>query len=67
MEAVYHDFCPVAMPCSRNLASARQMDHEDDMVLVKLNDTRRVAGYAWIPVADYARRHVWTNSRLRGR
>jgi L-alanine-DL-glutamate epimerase-like enolase superfamily enzyme len=64
MESVYHDSFPVAMPCSRNMAGARQQ-REDGEVLVKLNDTSRIAGYGVIPISEYAARYVWRKSRLR--
>lgn len=66
MEALYHGNQSDAMPCARNRAAARLLV-EDNTVMVKLNDTARIAGYGVIPLADYVKRYVWTNSRLRGR
>jgi hypothetical protein len=67
MESVYHDFSPVAMPCSRNMVGARQM-RDDTTVVIRLSDTEKIVGYGVIPISEYVERYIWRpNSRLRGR
>jgi hypothetical protein len=67
MEQVYHDFAPIAMPCSRNMVGARQM-RDDTTVVIRLSDTEKIVGYGVIPISEYAERYIWRpNSRLRGR
>jgi hypothetical protein len=66
MEALYHGTPMNTIPCARNRADARRF-LDDNSVLVGLHNTERTMCWCALPISDYVRRHIWTNSRLRGR